>query len=80
VQAHIVDARMLVIATPDTVEVRRMVEIARELNTDIEVVVRSHNAEEAAMLERDSAARVFVGERELARAMTEHVVARVQLI
>jgi CPA2 family monovalent cation:H+ antiporter-2 len=44
------------------------------------VVVRSHNAEEAAMLERDSAARVFVGEIELARAMTEHVVARVQLI
>jgi CPA2 family monovalent cation:H+ antiporter-2 len=80
VQAHIVDARMLVIATPDTVEVRRMVEIARELNAHIDVVVRSHNAEEAAMLERDSAARVFVGEIELARAMTEHVVARVQLI
>jgi CPA2 family monovalent cation:H+ antiporter-2 len=77
VQAHIADARMLVIATPQTVEVRQMVETARTLNPDIEVVVRSHNAEEAALLEREVTGKVFVGESELARSMTEHVLARV---
>ena len=52
-QAHIADARMLVIATPQTVEVRQMVETARALNPDIEVAVRSHNDEEAQLLQRE---------------------------
>jgi CPA2 family monovalent cation:H+ antiporter-2 len=77
VQAHIADARMLVVATPQTVEVRRMAETARTLNPDIEIVVRSHNAEEAALLEHDGTGKVFVGEDELAHAMTAHVVERV---
>jgi len=77
IQAHIADAYMLVIATPQTLEVRQMVETARALNPDIEVVVRSHNEHEAALLERDHAGKVFVGERELARSMTEYVLARV---
>jgi CPA2 family monovalent cation:H+ antiporter-2 len=77
VQAHIADARMLVIATQQTVEVRRMIETARTLNPDIEVAMRSHNEEEAQLLERENAGRVFVGEGELARAMTDYVVGRV---
>ncbi|MCW5659278.1 MAG: Kef family K(+) transporter [Burkholderiaceae bacterium] len=77
VQAHVADARMLVIATPETLEVRRMVETARALNPDIDVVVRSHNVEEAQLLQRDINGRVFVGESELARSITEHVLRRV---
>ncbi|MEW6707465.1 MAG: YbaL family putative K(+) efflux transporter [Pseudomonadota bacterium] len=80
IQAHIADARLLVIATPQTVEVRHMVETARTLNPGIEVVVRSHNEEEAALLERETAGKVFVGESELARSITEHVLARVRLV
>jgi CPA2 family monovalent cation:H+ antiporter-2 len=77
VQAHIADARMLVIATPQTVQVRQIVQTARTLNPRIEVVVRSHNEAEASLLERDSGARVFVGEMELAQAITRHVLQRV---
>jgi CPA2 family monovalent cation:H+ antiporter-2 len=77
VQAHIADARMLVVATPQTLEVRQMVETARTLNPNVQVVVRSHNVEEAALLEREQAGKVFVGEQELARAMTQHVLANV---
>jgi len=69
VQAHIREARALVIATAETVQVRTMVETARTLNPSVEVIVRSHNAEEADLLERDGAGKVFVGEHELARAM-----------
>ena len=76
IQAHIARARLLVIATPDTLGVRRMAAIARELNPGIEIVVRSHNEEEAARLEAELAGTVFVGEHELARAMAGHVLAR----
>jgi CPA2 family monovalent cation:H+ antiporter-2 len=78
VQAHIARARMLVIATPQTVQVRQMASTARTLNPTIEVVVRSHNEEEAALLERESTGKVFVGEAELARAMTEFVLGKVE--
>ncbi len=76
VQAHIARARLLVIATPDTLGVRQMAHNARLLNPGIEVVVRSHNAAEAELLERELSGKVFVGEHELARAMTRHVLER----
>jgi CPA2 family monovalent cation:H+ antiporter-2 len=78
IQAHVAEAHMLVIATPETVEVRRMIQTARALNPRIEIVVRSHNEEEAALLEREGGGKVFVGERELAQSMTEHVIGRIE--
>jgi len=76
VQAHIARAAMLVIATPDTLGVRKMAEAARTLNPAVEVVVRSHNEEEAALLERDQVGVVLLGERTLAQAMAAHVLTR----
>jgi len=77
VQAHVKDARALVIAVPQTLEVRAMAATARELNPGIAVVIRCHGAEEAELLERDGAGTVFVGESELAQAMTRFVLGRV---
>ena len=51
IQAHIARAGMLVVATPDTFDVRQMITIARTLNPGIETVVRTHNEEEARLLE-----------------------------
>ncbi|MBC8057677.1 MAG: cation:proton antiporter, partial [Rhizobiales bacterium] len=76
IQAHIARAAMLVIATPDTLGVRKMVELARMLNPGIEVVVRSHNREEAVLLEAEHIGKVFIGEHELAHGMAGHVLAR----
>ena len=76
VQAHVARARMLVIATPHTLGVRQMASFARQLNPAIEIAVRSHNEEEARRLEEEVAGRVFVGEHELAAAMTRHVLER----
>ena len=73
IQGHIARARALVVATPETVLVRKMVSTARQLNPGIQVVIRSHNVQEAELLEKDNAGIVFVGEVELARAMSEHV-------
>jgi CPA2 family monovalent cation:H+ antiporter-2 len=75
IQAHVARAAMLVIATPDTVGVRKMVGIARQLNPKIEIVLRTHSDEEASMLRQENAGVVFMGEHELAKAMTAHVLA-----
>jgi CPA2 family monovalent cation:H+ antiporter-2 len=76
IQAHIARAAVLAIATPDTLGVRQMVRTARLLNPAIEVVVRSHNEEEAHRLQEEVQGRIFLGEAELARAMGRYVVER----
>ncbi|WP_325346767.1 YbaL family putative K(+) efflux transporter [Xylophilus sp.] len=76
IQAHIARARLLVIATPDTLNVRQMIATARTLNPEIETVVRTHSEEEARRLEQEDAGKVFLGEEELAQSMARHVVAR----
>jgi CPA2 family monovalent cation:H+ antiporter-2 len=76
IQAHIARASMLVIATPDTVSVRRMAQVARTLNPAIEIALRTHSEEEARLLSKDNVGLVFFGEHELASAMTRHVLAR----
>ncbi len=74
IQAHIARASMLVIATPDTFHVRAMVETAKALNPGIRCVVRTHNEEEARLLREETGGTVLVGEHELARSMTRHVL------
>ena len=76
IQAHVARAGMLVIATPDSFEVRRMVETARTLNPAIEVIVRTHSEHEAQLLESERVGKVFMGEHELAKAMAAHVLTR----
>ena len=78
IQAHIAQAGMLVIATPDTFSVRKMVENARMLNPAIEVVVRSHSDDEAALLAQEQVGTVFIGEQELASGMAAHVLSRMR--
>jgi CPA2 family monovalent cation:H+ antiporter-2 len=73
IQVHVARAKILVIAIPDAFQARKMIEIARTLNPHIHVVVRSHSEDEAALLRREQAVDVLVGERELADSMARHV-------
>jgi CPA2 family monovalent cation:H+ antiporter-2 len=79
IQAHIARARVLVVATPDALNVRQMIETARTLNPAIETVVRSHNEAEARLLAQEVEATVFLGEHELAQAMARDVLRRAAL-
>lgn len=74
IQAHIADAAILVIACPDPVNVRQMVDTARTLNPDVEVVLRTHSESESELLRREGLGAVFFGEEELARGMAAHVL------
>ena len=68
-QAHIARAAMLIIATPDTMKVRQMVETARKINPQVEVLIRSHSEVESRLLEQEEAGKIFLGEEELARSI-----------
>ena len=76
IQAHIANATVLAIATPDSVDVRAMAETARALNPAIRILVRTHSAQDADLLRGDTGAAVFYGEQELARNMTAHILAQ----
>ena len=76
IQAHIADAAMLVVATPDPFAVRQMVQTAHALNTSIEVVLRTHTEAESVMLRKEGIGTVFFGEEELAKGMAGHVLKR----
>lgn len=78
IQAHIARARLLVIATPDTFHVRKMVETAQALNPAIKSLVRTHSEEEAALLRKEKIGKIFLGEHELAQGMMRHIVSCLQ--
>jgi monovalent cation:H+ antiporter-2, CPA2 family len=76
IQAHIARASVLVVAIPDAAGVRKMVETAKTLNPRVEILLRTHNDEEAALLRRENLGLVFMGEHELAQAMTREVLSK----
>jgi CPA2 family monovalent cation:H+ antiporter-2 len=76
VQAHIAHAGLLVIAVPDTVDVRACVRHATRLNPSLQVLVRTHDESIAAMLAPEIPGKVFIGEHELALGMIAETLRR----
>jgi CPA2 family monovalent cation:H+ antiporter-2 len=76
VQAHIARAAMMVVAIPETFAARQMIDTARTLNPGIEIVIRTHSEDDAQLFEREHLGTAFLGEHELARGMTAHVLER----
>lgn len=74
IQAHIANAAMLVVATPEPIDVRKMVDTAKTLRPEIEIVLRTHNEDESELLRKDNLGTVFYGEEELAVGMSKFVV------
>lgn len=74
VQAHIANAAMLVIAIPDTINIRKMCEIAKTLRPEIQIVIRTHNEDESKLLRSESVGKVLYGEEELANGMSKFIV------
>lgn len=76
IQAHIVRAGVLIAATANTVHVRQMIDIARQLNPKIETIIRTHNEVEAELWENENIGKVFLTQRELANAMAGYALNR----
>jgi monovalent cation:H+ antiporter-2, CPA2 family len=65
-------ARLIVIATSEGFQTRRIIELARALNPDIDTAVRSHSEGEVAHMERQGIGIAIMGERELAFGLMEY--------
>lgn len=74
IQAHLGQAAMLVVATPDPLNVKQMVNTARTLNPTLDVVLRTHTEEESQLFRKENLGAVFFGEEELAKGMMGHIV------
>lgn len=73
-EAGIETASMLVIAIPDTFSVRQILDKAREINPQIEAVIRAQSEEEAKLLcNCATGCGVFLAEEELARSMIRFI-------
>ncbi len=72
--AGIANARLLIIATPEGFQTRRIIEIARELNPGIDIAVRTHSDAEVAHLESQGVGLAIMGARELSFGLTEYAL------
>jgi CPA2 family monovalent cation:H+ antiporter-2 len=73
--ANIASARWLLVAIPDALEAGQIIEHARKLNPRIEVVARAHSISELTHLEKHGATHTIMGEREIAKGMSNRVLA-----
>ena len=76
--AGIHSARLLVIASPDSYSARRVLDLARQANPSIDTVVRTHTDHEREHFEKAGVGRVVMGEREMAMAMAEYSLERLE--
>jgi CPA2 family monovalent cation:H+ antiporter-2 len=72
--AAISTAKLLVCSTPDPLHAKLVIEVARRVNPNIEIVVRTHSEEELEAFMKLKVGRAFLGERELAFGMAKHVL------
>jgi CPA2 family monovalent cation:H+ antiporter-2 len=72
--AHLEAARMVVVAAPDAYQARAIVALVRNVNPQVQTVVRTHSDEEREFLEANGADIALVGERELAISLTRHAL------
>src|SRR5215207_11357371 len=71
------NARLLVVALPDAFQARQVIALARKLNGEIEIVVRTHTDAEAAYLDKEAHVGLAVmGEREIALSISEFALQR----
>ena len=71
-----VDARLLVVTAPDAFQARAAIELARRVQPEIDIVVRTHSDSERTYLEGKNVGKAVMGEHELAEAMARYALER----
>jgi CPA2 family monovalent cation:H+ antiporter-2 len=71
--ANLAGARWFISAIPNPFENGNLIEQARAANPDLEIIARAHSDEEVEHLAKFGANLIIMGEREIARGITEHI-------
>ena len=73
--ANLAEARILLVAIPNAFEACEIIKQARAINPELEIVARAHFDAEIEQLRQYGATVVIMGEREIARSMTDYTLA-----
>ncbi len=79
IQAHIQHARLLVISPMDIIDIHKIVDIAKTLNPQIQVLLCAESKEEAEVIRRDEIGDVYYAKEEMAHNMSHHILNQIQL-
>jgi CPA2 family monovalent cation:H+ antiporter-2 len=71
--ANLAGARWFISAIPNPFEAGNLIEQARKVNPELEIIARAHSDDEVAYLTKFGANLIIMGEREIARGITEHI-------
>ena len=74
--AGVKNARLLVVTAPDAFQARAAIELARRVQPEIDIVVRTHSDSERTYLEGKNVGKAVMGEHELAEAMARYALER----
>jgi CPA2 family monovalent cation:H+ antiporter-2 len=79
IQAHIQHARLLVLSPMDILDIHKIVDIAKTLNPQIQVLVCAESKEEAEVIRREAIGEVYFAKEEMAKNMTNHILNQIQI-
>jgi|EP01086_Lenisia_limosa_P000804 CPA2 family monovalent cation:H+ antiporter-2 len=79
IQAHIQHARLLVISPMDILDIHRIVDISKQLNPEIQVLICAESKEEAAVIREENIGEVFYAKEEMAKNMSHHILNQIEL-
>ena len=79
IQAHIQHARLLVISPMDILDIHRIVDISKQLNPEIQVLICAESKEEAAVIRQENLGEVFYAKEEMAKNMSHHILNQIEL-
>lgn len=74
IQAHIQHARLVVISPMDILDIHRIVDISKQLNPAIEVLLCAENKEEAEVIRTDDVGQVFYAKEQMAINMSQYIL------
>ncbi|USA53101.1 cation:proton antiporter [Acinetobacter sp. C32I] len=79
IQAHIQHARLLVISPMDILDIHRIVDISKQLNPEIQVLICAESKEEAVVIREENIGEVFYAKEEMAKNMSHHILNQIEL-
>ncbi|TIP25615.1 MAG: sodium:proton antiporter [Mesorhizobium sp.] len=75
--ANVASARWLISAIPNPFESGNLIEQAHAINPKLEIIARAHSDAEVDYLKKFGADLIIMGEREIARGISDHILSRI---
>jgi CPA2 family monovalent cation:H+ antiporter-2 len=79
IQAHIQHARLLVLSPMDIIDIHKIVDIAKTLNPQIQVLICAESKQEAEVIRKENIGDVYFAKEEMAKNMSNHILNQIEI-